>query len=77
MILCTQSGIWSATWPDNNGDDHDMLSYFTVMSRGGVSHVNDRPNAASKMIIWNSGISQIMFRGSNFAIVDWISASSV
>ena len=32
MILCTQSGIWSAIWPGGNGDGHDILLYFRIIA---------------------------------------------
>ena len=53
-----------------------VLSYFTVIAVD-VSHFNDRLSSNSKMTIWNSWVLQTMFHGSNFMIVDWISASSI
>lgn len=84
MILCSLSGIWSANWSDDNRDDNDMLSYFTVIARGSSMSIvvcytlMTDPVQLAKWQFEPLEISQKVFHGSNFVwILDWISASSV
>ena len=82
MILCTQSGIWSAIWSDGSGDGNDMLSYFTVIAGGSsVSMVVCRilMTAPVQIATWKfetPEVSQVMFHGSfydsglNFCLIN-------
>ena len=76
MILCTQSGIQSATWSDGSGDGNDMLSYFTVIAGGSsifmvMGHIlMTDPVQITTWQFETPEVSQTMYHGSNFMIVD-------